>query len=196
MSIEVEQKFPVSDRPALERQLAVLGAEGPATLLQVDCYFAHPTRDFSCTDEALRLRQTAECNYITYKGPRLDAVTKTRQEIEVELAPGTQAATDIQSLLQALGFAPVAEVRKRRVHFTLCWEDRRIGVSLDDVDEVGNFVELEIIASEPEMDAARRSIASLAGRLGLSNGERRSYLELLLDVRGRTPPDRRTDAIG
>ncbi len=181
MPIEVELKFRVPDRGALERQLAELGFELQEAVLQVDCYFAHPSRDFAQTDEALRLRRVGEFNYITYKGPKLDATTKTRRELEIELAAAERSAQDARELLGALGFTPVLEVRKHRVHNTLRWQGREITVSLDDVAGLGNFVELEILASESEADPARRCIESLSSRLGLSNTERRSYLELLLE---------------
>lgn len=181
MPFEVEQKFPVLDLPALQRKLAVLGAQRGDSVVQADRYFAHPARDFARTDEALRLRRMGPLNYITYKGPKLDATTKTRQELEVELAAGEQSAADATGMLLALGFTPVLEVSKRRVHNTVRWQDREVEVSLDEVAGLGNFVELEMIAAEGEVDAARACIVGLAAELGLSNTERRSYLELLLD---------------
>jgi adenylate cyclase, class 2 len=180
MAIEVEQKFPIQDRAALERQLSQLGARRGKTENQVDLYFAHPSRDFSRTDEALRLRRIDDVNYITYKGPKLDATTKTRLEIELPLAIGTASATDAVQLLESLGFRRVAEVRKQRDQWFVRWQDREIGVSLDQVVDVGDFVELEIMAEASDTDAARNCITSLAERLKLSKSERRSYLELLL----------------
>jgi adenylate cyclase, class 2 len=180
MTIEVEQKFRVADALSLERQLAALGASKGATDLQVDSYFGHPLRDFGSTDEALRLRRVGLRNYLTYKGPKLDAVTKTRREIEIPLADGERAAHDAAKLLEALSFKPIADVCKRRLHYTLLWQDRQVTVSLDQIEGLGDFVELEIMATGDNMDEARRAIGSLARRLHLSNGERRSYLELLL----------------
>jgi adenylate cyclase class 2 len=188
MTIEVEQKYRISDVPALERQLNALGARRQQTVDQVDCYFGHPARDFSATDEALRLRQVGRLNYITYKGPKIDATTKSRREIEIALADGDQAASDAASLLVALGCTPVAQVYKRRVHFTVDWQGRETGIALDQVVELGNFIELEIVVPEEDIAQARDCIISLASRLGLSNGERRSYLELLL-VQRKAPVD-------
>ena len=87
-------------------------------------------------------------------------------------------------MLEALGFSRVADVRKRRVHSTLSWEGREIGVALDEIEGLGSFVELEIIVDEPEVDAARGCLALLARRVGLTASERRSYLELLLAAHG------------
>lgn len=52
MLYEVEQKFLVADMQALEERLIALGAKIEDPQLEVDLYFAHPSRDFSKTDEA------------------------------------------------------------------------------------------------------------------------------------------------
>jgi adenylate cyclase class 2 len=180
MSIEVEQKFRIAALSELEGRLAALGSRREHTVDQVDCYFAHPSRDFAQSDEALRLRRVGDLNYITYKGPKLDATTKTRREIEIPLADGESAAAEAGSLLAALGFTRVADVYKRRTYCTLHWRGRDIGVALDHVADLGDFVELELIAELADVEAARDCIVSLAKELGLAGSERRSYLELLL----------------
>ncbi|HEY2826884.1 MAG TPA: class IV adenylate cyclase [Pirellulales bacterium] len=180
MHFEVEQKFPLDDVAQVERRLKELGARPAESVGQVDLYFNHPARDFAQTDEALRLRSVGEKNFITYKGPKLDAATKTRRELELPLPSGGGAATEHAGLLEALGFKPVATVRKRRALYYIDWQGKTIEAALDDVAEVGQFLELELSASEPEVEAAKSSIASLAARLGLTTSERRSYLELLL----------------
>jgi adenylate cyclase, class 2 len=179
MPLEVEQKFPVDGFRAIEDALAELGSAIGELRHEADVYYAHPARDFARTDEALRIRRRGEAAYITYKGPKLDAATKTRREIELPLEgdPGGKAWHE---LLEALGFRPVAEVRKQRRKAYVDWADRRIEVSLDDVQEVGTFVELELMAEPDQVEPAKAAIAALAARLGLAASERRSYLELLL----------------
>ena len=81
---------------------------------EIDVYFAHPARDFAQTDEALRLRRKGDANCITYKGPKIDATTKTRREIELPLAPGPESLASWTALLEAVGFRPAGEVRKSR----------------------------------------------------------------------------------
>lgn len=180
MAIEVEQKFPVTDPAALRARLAELGARQQHEIEQVDIYFAHPGRDFAQTDEALRLRCVGVDNYITYKGPKLDARTKTRREIEIPLPPGKSTAQDAQNLVEALGFRSVREVRKTRTELTLTWQEHEVTVCLDRVAGLGDFVELEIVTPQAGMAAAVETIGRLAARLQLSGSERRSYLELLL----------------
>ena len=183
---EVEQKFRLRDDGPFRAALLALGAQQEMELQQTDWYYNHPTRHFAHSDEALRLRCSGDQNRVTYKGPKLDALTKTRQEIEVELAPGEGAAAGFHALMTALGFQYVAQVRKTRQEFVLQWQQRPIHIALDELSDLGRFVELEesqVPASE--LDAARQRIAALASVLSLKpdDGERRSYLELLLESR-------------
>src|SRR5215216_6748467 len=106
MPWEVEQKFAVTDRAALREALQAACVAWEDTILQSDHYWNHPSRDFAQTDEALRLRQVGERNYITYKGPRIDATTKTRQELEFPLPNGTATPEQFGQILSALGFGP------------------------------------------------------------------------------------------
>jgi len=182
MKFEVEQKFPVSDLPALEARLIALGASISEPVVEVDVYYAHPVRDFAKTDEALRIRRRAGASLITYKGPKIDATTKTRREIELPLAPTEGSAAAWAGLLKTLSFTEIAEVRKSRRKADLPWQGRRVEVSLDEVPRLGSFVELELLAESDEIEAAKACVASLAAALGLKDSQRRSYLELLLDL--------------
>ena len=183
MKYEVEQKFPVADMAALAARLAALGGTVSEPQSEIDRYYAHPARDFAATDEALRIRRTDQGNYVTYKGPKVDATTKTRREIELPLWQEEGKVAGLESLLEALGFTPVAEVCKYRRKAIIAWQDRRVEAALDDVLDVGTYIELELVAEDHDVESAKACIASLARRLGLSDGERRSYLELLLEGR-------------
>lgn len=187
MSLEVELKFPLADAAAvdaLRQKLAVLIAEPGEPLDQRDIYLAHPSRDFAQTDEAFRIRCVGEENFLTYKGPLLDAVAKTRHEIEVATAAGTAIREQLLEMFTRLGFHAVRDVVKRREPFFLLWQNREVEIVLDDVRELGWFAELEIIAEDSERDAARECLFALSRELGLGRSERRSYLRLLLEKDG------------
>jgi adenylate cyclase class 2 len=178
--LEVEVKFPNVDFATLQQRLAEWGAREVGEREDVDHYYNAPDRDFARTDEALRLRRIGPANYVTYKGPKRDRQTKTRTEIEVPLASGEQVAADFERLLSALGYRPVARVRKRRRVYQLERDGFALEVCLDEVDGLGRFAELEIQAPEERLDAARATLLATASALGLTHSERRSYLELLL----------------
>src|SRR5262245_20163485 len=112
-------KFPVVELAALEARLTRLGAAAAAERRDADHYFNAPDRDFARTDEALRVRTIGSSNFVTYKGPKRDALTKTRTEVEVPLGDGPEAAVAFKQLLRHLGYRDVAEVRKRRQLYNL-----------------------------------------------------------------------------
>jgi len=180
MQLEVELKFPLADRVGIERRLRTLGARFQDSVEQADLYFAHPARDFAHTDEALRVRSVGDANFVTYKGPKLEATSKTRHELELPLPTGTAAREGYCQLLELLGFRRVLEVRKRRCGGVVDWEGRRVELALDEVSGLGTFLEIELTCPPEGLAAARECLESLAAKLGLQQLERRSYLELLL----------------
>jgi adenylate cyclase class 2 len=185
--LEIEMKFPVADFGPLKDRLRQRKARRMQVrpLHEEDHYFNAPDRDFARTDEALRLRRIGSANFVTYKGPKRDKQTKTRTEIEVAIARGKQSADDFSRLLRSLGYSDVAIVRKDRWLFRLADEQGfAVEVCLDEVADLGKFAELEILAPASKLDAARTVLLSLATELGLTDSERRSYLELLLAKKG------------
>lgn len=202
---EVEQKFPLASpiianpsvsgaKPPIwvqnpqtateiSGQLAKLGAHWSEPIVQVDIYFAHPSKNFRETDEALRLRRVGNDNVITYKGPKLDQTMKTREEIELPIASGPEGLAQFQTLLERLGFNAVSEVHKVRVPGVLNWNDCEIHLALDSVQGLGDFLELEMIATADELARAKQQIEHLAAQLSLTQTERRGYLDLLMQMR-------------
>jgi adenylate cyclase class 2 len=181
MQYEVEQKHRVEDVAALVTQLEQRGVTLKAPVTQADQYFAHPARDFAKTDEALRIRTTGRRAFVTYKGPKLDTATKTRRELELPLHADDVAGAKFAELLSALGFRPVETVRKQRRKFEIDFKGHRVEGALDDVEHVGTFVELELAASDENLEPTKQVIRELAEELRLSPSERLSYLELLLE---------------
>lgn len=184
MQLEVEQKYRIDDPPALRKRLTDLGVKFSAPVAQADHYFNHPSRDFAITDEAMRIRSVGERNFITYKGPKLDRTVKTRREIELPIAEGTDAAAQFAELLTTLGFRSTAVVRKQRTPGTLTWNDVHSEICWDEVEGIGTFLEVELVVDADQAEAARRQILALQEALGLTTVERRSYLAMLL---GRGP---------
>lgn len=182
--LEIEMKFAVPAAGDLASRLAAMGARQQPILVEVDHYFNAPDRDFATTDEAFRIRRIGSANYLTYKGPRTDRVTKTREEIEVPIGAGDAVAQGVMQLFTRLGYRPVAVVRKERQCFELDRGRFQITVCLDSVDRVGRYAELEILAPQEDLEAAKKVLHALASELGLEMAERRSYLELLLTARG------------
>jgi adenylate cyclase, class 2 len=181
--LEIEVKFPVTDFGVVRERLSSSKARSDAPIQEADHYFNAPDRDFARTDEALRVRRIGSSNRATYKGPRQPGQAKTRTEIEVGLAEGSQAADDFCRLLTQLGYRPVAVVQKERTVYHLQQGGFNLEVCLDTVVDVGRFVEVEILAPPEALDAARQVLGEVAAELQLRDSERRSYLEMLLEKR-------------
>lgn len=182
--LEVEVKYRVADLAPLEKKLA--GWSGPQTRQEVDQYFNAPDRDFARTDEALRIRRVDQKNVLTYKGPKRDAETKTRFELELPLADGQHSAAQGRELLLKLGYRPSGTVHKSRKVYHTDKDGFQVQASLDLVEELGAFAEIEVVAEEKDFPAAKALILNIAEELGLANTERQSYLQLLLSKQKTT----------
>ena len=180
MAIEVEQKFPIQDRAALERQLSQFGARRGKTENQVDLYFAHPSRDFAA------LTRLCGCDGSTMSTISLTKVRSSTPpprrgwKSSCRWPPALPEPPTRCNCWNRWAFGAWPRCANSETHWFVRWQDREIGVSLDQVVDVGDFVELEIMAETSDTDEARNCITSLAERLKLSKSERRSYLELLL----------------
>ena len=184
---EVELKLRAGHGRVRER-LDALGAEPLGRVEQVDTYYDAPHRSFAETDEALRVREERTDGdrangdgtdgdrtiRITYKGPLVEAASKTREEHETTVGDGAET----RAILDGLGFAPAATVRKERERFAY----EGYTVTLDTVEGLGEFVEVETEAEAVE--AAREGAVAVLRELGLDPDEqvRTSYLGLLLDA--------------
>jgi pantoate--beta-alanine ligase len=186
--LEIEQKYRVADFGDLEKRLMSIGARRGDDVIEEDQYFNGPDRDFARTGEAFRLRRIGHENCLTYKGPRAAHAVKTRRELEVPLPPGDDAAAEHAQLLVDLGYRPVAIVRKRRRSYHLNRGEFVFTVCLDDVEDVGRFAEVEVLAEEDQAAAAQAALTGLAGDLGLTQVEQRAYLTMLLATRDALPP--------
>jgi adenylate cyclase class 2 len=179
--LEIEAKYPLVDMAAFAARLEAYGARPIEERSDADHYFNAPDRDFAATDEAFRVRRIGERTFLTWKGPKFDRETKSRQEIEVPVAAGAAAANDLLRLVEKLGYRPVAVVRKRRRVFELDREGFSLHCCVDDVERVGTFAEIEIVAEEESFAPAKAALQRVAEELGLHETERRSYLQLLLN---------------
>ena len=177
--MEAECKFRVSDAAALRTQLTNLGAVFVKREEHRDTYLRHPSRDFRATDEALRIREIDGEPFITYKGPRLAGPIKIRPEIELPMVSGT--AEDWLKIWLHLGFVVALTVPKTREVYWFEQNTRSVTITLDHVEPLGYFAEIERIVFTPtEIESAQQDIQEIGRMLGLSEVERRSYLGLLL----------------
>ena len=177
---EVEMKFPLDQSPAAIERLRGLGYSPSEPHCEADHYYNHPSRDFAETDEAFRIRESRGGVELTFKGPKLDRVTKTREEIEIPLQVEPHTVASARRMIEALGFRPVATVAKRRRRGVIAFQDRAVTVVWDELEGIGEFLELEMVVEQGQLDEARQALLALADYLQLGPSTRASYLELVL----------------
>ena len=168
----LEFKTRLDDPKAALARARALGAELWGDLRQTDTYFKVPTG-------RLKLRETAglQAELIAYARDE-DAADRTS---DYQVARTPDAAPLLDVLTRSLGV--MAVVRKRRTLVTL--DTTRI--HLDNVEQLGSFLEIEVVVGEDEAAAKARFDSLLAG-LGYTpaDGIRASYLDLLLQVQGES----------
>ena len=156
----------------MEKALVKLGAKQISSGPMEDIYFAHPSRDFGKTDEALRLRKREDGAELTYKGPRMHADgAKAREEITLR----TDNPLTMQRIVERLGFKESYVLRKTRTSYML----DKLRVDIDDVEGLGEFVELEVLTESPERSKQLLELAR--AELGLEKLEPKTYLEMIIE---------------
>ncbi len=174
MADEVELKAKIGSREEIAGRIIAAGGRFLREVSQRDVYFRHPCYDLRWRDEALRLRYEGGDCILTFKGRRTGSGVKRREEVEVRVGEGSAVAM----ILRRLGFEEAFVVRKDRRIYAMDGAE----VSLDSVEGLGDFVELELVLEEGASgeDVGER-LHSLAERLQVPKEEltTKSYLELL-----------------
>ena len=171
--LEVELKVKIPSLDPVRDQLVGNNARSCGKVHEHDIYYNAPHRDFGQTDEAVRVRYTDNHAVVTYKGPKIKKFgLKAREELNFAVESGET----FETMLERLGFKRTLEVNKVRE----TWNLGTATVSLDTVDGLGTFAEIEVI-TENENDNPTDRIEKTAHEIGVY-GEPilLSYLEMLL----------------
>ncbi|MCL2141865.1 MAG: class IV adenylate cyclase [Methanimicrococcus sp.] len=175
MNLEIEVKIKMMHE-AMKQDLIRNGAVYAGTEQQHDIYFNSPIRDFSKTDEALRIRSVDGKGEITYKGQKLDTVSKTRPEFN---SPADEEM--MSKILKALGFFESGSVIKSREIYN--WDGFSIG--FDTIKGLGEFVEIESNLKNADHQTVQNEtdrIFQFLKKYGITKADsiKTSYLEMVL----------------
>jgi adenylate cyclase class 2 len=165
------------------------------SLIHEDTYYNMPKglRDFKQTDEALRLRKSIKFNkknprkgqeieyYLTYKGKKLDKITKTRKELDIRIDNLDKA----KEVLNLLGFQEVLTVQKDRDLYKFEFKNYEIEALIDYLPKLKQFfLEVEVLSpTEEEIRESRNILFDFLSLFGISKDDsiKKSYLELIID---------------
>jgi len=167
MPRNIEIKARIESVEAIAPRVAALADQGPVEIMQDDTFF-------TCDRGRLKLRAFSadEGQLIFYRRPNQLGPKESFFIISPTAAP--------DSLREALSLAygQAGRVRKRRTLYLV----GRTRVHLDRVEDLGDFLELEVVLSEGEHSASGVDEArDLMAALGIAPGQliESAYLDLL-----------------
>jgi adenylate cyclase class 2 len=138
-SVEIEVKFRVADRDALESQLRGLGfhCDTPRTF-ERNILFDTPARDLRNTRQILRLRSYGGKWVVTHKQTLPDDSPLARHKQRIETESGVEDGAALERIFAALGYQPAFVYEKWRSE----WSDAE-GHCVIDETPIGLYAELE-----------------------------------------------------
>jgi predicted adenylyl cyclase CyaB len=162
----IEIKCRCADLRDVRRRAEALGARDAGVLAQVDTFFVAPR-------SRLKLRDFGDGRAELISYVRADRTEARASDYVV--APVADPEALARALTMALGTTGV--VRKRR-HLFLYKHTR---IHLDDVQDLGSFVELETVLTDIGDDEGHRELQEVAAALGLHPDDHvaKPYVELL-----------------
>ena len=197
--IEVEIKIQISDPTVLRQEFEKQGGMYKLSLIHEDTYYNMPKgmRNLAKTDEALRIRNSIEYNrnnkykneisesYLTYKGKKIDKISKSRQEVEVKF----ENAKELREIFFTLGFREIYTIKKERDLYEFEYKENKIEALIDYLPILNNyFLEVELSAeSHKELGIKRDILFDFLSLFGYKEEDsiRESYLELIIKNLGK-----------
>ncbi|WP_020157053.1 class IV adenylate cyclase [Methylobacter marinus] len=167
MARNIEIKARIESVESLQSVAAEIADEGPIEIHQDDTFFA-------CPNGRLKLRAFSEHDgqLIFYQRPDGAGPKESFYVISPTASPDS-----IRQVL-SLAYGEIGRVRKHRTLFLA----GRTRIHLDKVDELGDFLELEVVLAEGEPNEAGVSVAhELLEKLGISPQQlvEEAYVDLL-----------------
>jgi predicted adenylyl cyclase CyaB len=182
-NIEVELKFPLlNHEDAIERlkHIAKLVLDEE---YQKDTYYIPSHRNFILSkpiSEWLRIRETKEGFHFNYKKWHLEnnfaAVSCD------EFQTNFENLSALKNILSMLDFKEIIIVEKSRS----TWNYKNVKISVDEVTELGYFIELEADGNFDDIEKAKEHLYNLLNELNIRIGEQnfKGYPYLLLERKG------------
>lgn len=181
--MEIEVKARLKDKNAVMEKLRALGCEFSSVKTQDDMVWVEKTGNletFLSNKVFLRIRiQNNEKVIMTAKKPKDPnnaGLVKREHEVVVDSAEEARGVLSLMGLQEA-----VRAVKKRQTA-----KYKEFEICIDEVDNLGSFIEVEKIADEAEADRAQKEMWELLESLGISPDDqvKKGYDILMLEKQG------------
>lgn len=143
---EVEVKVKIEDFKSVRSRLEGFGCVFSEVILQEDVVYIPRGIDFTqvgTVENVLRIRTQNDKSIFTLKRKDVDSLVKIERETVID------NPSQLEDILEYLGYAEVSRVKKERVKTK--YKDMEI--CLDRVEQLGSFVECEMITSSDPIEA-------------------------------------------
>ena len=166
MEIEIKARFTEKER--VENGIIKAGGEKKGEKHQIDQYYSHPVRGMTVErlgreiNEYIRLRKNFgdDKGIFAYHVNVKEGVT---DEHEVEVSN----VEKFKKILALSGFKELGIIDKKRQTFSL----NGFKITVDEVKDVGNFVEVEIQGEEHEISDKKAECLQILELIGLSKDD-------------------------
>lgn len=182
-NIEIELTFPLLNREEFLQKLETIGTREKHDEFQKDTYFVPQHRNFleqTPISEWLRIRETDKGASVNYKHwhNKGNSQAVSCDEYETTVSDAKQ----LYEILKRLDIRPIVTVEKTRS----TWMYKDVEIAVDDVKELGSYIELEAKGAFGSIDAARDRLYAVLKELNAKIGEQdfRGYPHLLLEKQG------------
>jgi len=166
--IEIEIKLPLENPEDVKSFLEKNGKNVARNLKQKDTYFVPSHRDFMDFEypfEWLRIRETSNGSFITYKYYHPENVARTDYCDEFESK--IENASSLRKIFNSLNIKELVTVDKIRNS----WMLDGVEVSIDDVNSLGTFIELEAKKGFKDPKEGRRFLFGVLEKLSAKVGD-------------------------
>jgi len=175
--MEIEVKLKVQDSKDIKQRLENKGVKFSEPAKQVDYYFKQKGKEMEpqCKGSFLiRTRDSGGRHFLTYK----ELTGFTGEWIEYET--GVESIEEMNKILRAIGYTNLLTMTKIRHS----GKYEGLTICLDDINELGEYVEIEAIDDDPA--AAKERIMQFINSLNLKNVtiEQRGYPQIIFERMG------------
>ena len=156
--MEIEVKATFKDKEEIKKKLIELGATEEKKKHQIDEYYNHPSRDTRETKEYIRLRHKPDENKGTF-AYHVNIADGVNKEYEVEV----DNLKTFKEILNGFDFPLLGTINKKRETYKL----GEFIITIDEVKEVGNYIEVEVDGEESEIDGKKQKCIEMLEKIGV-----------------------------
>jgi adenylate cyclase class 2 len=185
--IEMEESFVVDDFENIMKKIQSEGFEFVDENIEEDTYYTDPEEIFIKDRICLRTRKTNDEKLeLTYK-PKTDNRTEQYGKKESNVAIKVSDYNDIQYIINELGYQKYVSFKKNRKTYTKTIDGIEHNIMLDTIDDVGKYIELEMIVhTKEEQENSKKELDNFVERMGCSGlkPKDRPYRDIVKLVKG------------